>query len=150
MLKGMSFLFLFSYVLWGGSAYCQSSVGNSTLRIVRNHDAAPPIQFAVGELAKYLRLMGNAPPVVIEEPKTGDIYVGMIPNDASSEQRRAMEASVRGNPDSFVIRTLGEHAGHLWRFTAGQPVRGLSLPGNARGSMVFSRGRERICSPCAG
>ena len=52
--------------------------------------------------------MGNPQPTVFEGPDAGDIYVGMIPLNASSEQKRAIETSVRDNPDSFVICTLGD------------------------------------------
>jgi hypothetical protein len=108
MRKRTSFSFVLLFVLLNCSAYCQSLDGNSALRIVRNHDAAPPIQFAVAELVKYVRLMGNRQPTVLEAPHAGDIYVGMIPYDVPSEQRRRIETSVGGNPDSFVIRTLGD------------------------------------------
>ena len=106
MRAGFSFTLFF--VLVGCSAYGQSLDGHTTLRIVRDHDAAPPIRFAAGELVKYLSQMGNPPPTVLEAPKAGDIYVGMIPADASSNQRRAIEMAVHDNPDSFVIRTLGD------------------------------------------
>ena len=108
MRKRTSFSFALSFVLLCGSAWCQSPAGDSTLRIVRNHDAAPPTRFAVGELVKYLRLMGNLQPTVVEAPNAGDIYVGMIPDQASSQQTQAIAATVRDNPDSFVIRTLGK------------------------------------------
>jgi hypothetical protein len=52
--------------------------------------------------------MGNPQPTVVEAPNAGDIYVGMIPDQASSQQTQAIAATVRDNPDSFVIRTLGE------------------------------------------
>ncbi len=85
-------------------AYCQS---HSPLRIVKSHNATPPTRFAVEELVKYLRLMGNTKPIDLESPETGDIYVGLIPSGASTEQERAIQAAVQGNPDTFVIRTLG-------------------------------------------
>ena len=106
MRKRTSACSVLSLVLLGSSAFCQSPGAHSPLRIVRNSDSAPPVQFAVAELVKYLRLMGNSQPTVLEGPNIGDIYVGMIPLDASSEQKRAIETSVHGNPDSFVICTL--------------------------------------------
>jgi hypothetical protein len=59
-------------------------------------------------LAKYLKLMGNAPPTLVESPEAGDIYVGMTPDNAAASESRAIAAAVRDNPDSFVIRTLGD------------------------------------------
>src|SRR5208337_4556352 len=108
MRKRASASFVLSLVLLGSSAFCQSPRVHSPLRIVRNPVSAPPVQFAVRELVKYLRLMGNPPPTVLEGPQVGDIYVGMIPLDASSEQRRAIESRVHDNPDGFVICTLGD------------------------------------------
>src|SRR5271157_469648 len=148
--EGNKFLSVFSFGLLGGPAVCQPSVGPSTLRIVRNHDVAPPIQFAVGELVKYFALMGNAPPAVVENPKTGDICVGMIPNDASSEQRRAIEACVRGNPDSFVIRTLGD-APVIYGGSSRANLYGVYHYLETLGvRWYFPGGRKRICTPCRG
>jgi len=108
MRKRTGFSIVVTFLLLGCSAYCQSFGRHATLRIVSNHDGAPPVRFAVGELAKYLRLMGNAPPTLVESPEAGDIYVGMIPDNAAASESRAIAAAVRDNPDSFVIRTLGD------------------------------------------
>lgn len=102
------FAFLFSALLVAGSTLCQAADKSAMVRIVRNRDAALPVRFGAGELVKYLKLMGNPKPTVLESPETGDIYVGMIPSKASVEQKQAVLSSVRDNPDSFVIRTLGD------------------------------------------
>jgi hypothetical protein len=87
---------------------CQAKEGGRAITIVLPDGATAPVEFAAQELVKYLTAMGNAKPKVVQSPEEGDIYLGTLPGVLSSEERKAIERSLKGTGyDSFIIRSVG-------------------------------------------
>ena len=81
--------------------------GQSAVRIVVPSGAAPPEQFAAGELARYAAAMGNPKPEVVTAPGDGDIYVGLFPPALVAQRTTAESQMANKSPDSFVVRSFG-------------------------------------------
>ena len=73
--------------LCGAGAFARVPHSPPPLRIVVPFAPAPPEQLAAQELIRYLAAMGNPRPQVVHPPESGDIYLGLLPSKASSQDR---------------------------------------------------------------
>jgi hypothetical protein len=105
-LLGAGFMLLVPFLM---SLPCQAREVGGAITIVLPEGASAPVKFAAQELVKYLTAMGNAKPKVAQTPEEGDIYLGTLPGVLSSEERKAIESSLKGTEDdSFIIRSVGK------------------------------------------
>ncbi|MCU1275442.1 MAG: hypothetical protein JWO48_2873, partial [Bryobacterales bacterium] len=82
------------------------SIARAGVSIVLGPGATPVERLAADELTAYLSRMGNERPVTVRAPKTGSIYLGLLPADIDADSRHFIEHSLSGqDPDSFVLRT---------------------------------------------
>jgi hypothetical protein len=90
---------LCSFSLW-------ASIAHAGISIVLGPGAAPAERLAASQLTSYLSRMGNERPMTVRAPKTGPIYLGLLPADIDADSRHFIEHLLAGqDPDSFVLRT---------------------------------------------
>lgn len=101
---------LFGMVFWGSGASGGPAGPPQALRIVLPASPALPEEFAARELVKYLTAMGNAKPLIVRLPESGNIYLGSFPQGISAAEKESIQSELQGqDPDSFVLRSSGGH-----------------------------------------